>query len=47
MGAKVTFLTRQLDEAAQKAPPTRQSLPTQVVNRGETKPFSWCRRTKP
>ena len=37
MGAKVTFLTRQLDEAAQKAPPTPAVAPDAVVNRGETK----------
>jgi len=37
MGAKVTFLTRQLDEAAQKAPPTPAVAPDAVVDRGETK----------
>ena len=37
MGAKVTFLTRQLDEAAQKAPPTPAVSPDAVVDRGETK----------
>ena len=37
MGAKVTFLTRPLDEAAQKAPPTPAIAPDAVVDRGETK----------
>jgi len=37
MGSKVTFLTRQLDEAAQKAPPTPAVAPDAVVDRGETK----------
>jgi len=37
MGAKVTFLTRQLDEAAQKAPPTPAVSPDAVVDRGEIK----------
>lgn len=37
MGAKVTFLTRPLDEAAQKAPPTPAVAPDAVVDRGETK----------
>jgi len=36
MGSKVTFLTRQLDEAAQKAPPTPAVAPDAVVDRGET-----------
>jgi len=47
MGAKVTFLTRQLDEAAQRAPPTPAVAPDAVVNRGETKAVSWCSRTRP
>ncbi len=37
MGAKVTFLTRPLDEAAQKEPPTPAVAPDAVVDRGETK----------
>src|SRR5437660_11219016 len=37
MGSKVTFLTRQLDEAAQKAPPTPAVAPDAVVDRGENK----------
>src|SRR5205814_2295876 len=37
MGAKVTFLNRQLDEAAQKASPTPAIAPDAVVDRGETK----------
>ncbi|HYS10129.1 MAG TPA: efflux RND transporter periplasmic adaptor subunit [Myxococcales bacterium] len=37
MGAKVTFLSRQLDDAAQKAPPTPAVAPDAVVDRGETK----------
>jgi len=37
MGAKVTFLNRPLDEAAQKAPPTPAIAPDAVVDRGETK----------
>jgi RND family efflux transporter MFP subunit len=37
MGAKVTFLTRPLDEAAQKAPPTPAVAPDAVVDRGESK----------
>src|SRR5438045_6781072 len=37
MGSKVTFLTRQLDEAAQKAPPTPAVAPDVVVDRGENK----------
>jgi RND family efflux transporter MFP subunit len=37
MGAKVTFLTRPLDEAAQKAPPTPAVAPDAVVDRGETR----------
>lgn len=37
MGAKVTFLTRPLDQAAQNAPPTPAIAPDAVVDRGETK----------
>src|SRR5438105_108321 len=37
MGSKVTFLTRQLDEAAQKAPPTPAVAPDAVVDRGGNK----------
>jgi RND family efflux transporter MFP subunit len=37
MGAKVTFLQRELDEAAQKAAPTPAVQPDAVVDRGETK----------
>src|SRR5204863_78972 len=37
MGAKVTFLNRQLDEAAQNASPTPAIAPDAVVDRGETK----------
>jgi len=37
MGAKVTFLSRQLDEAAQKAPPSPAVSADAVVERGETK----------
>jgi HlyD family secretion protein len=37
MGAKVTFLARPLDEAAQKAPPTPAVTPDAVVDRGEGK----------
>lgn len=37
MGAKVTFLTRELDETAQKAAPTPAVQPDAVVDRGETK----------
>jgi RND family efflux transporter MFP subunit len=37
MGAKVTFLARPLDEAAQKAPPTPAVAPDAVVDRGESK----------
>src|SRR5207302_483638 len=37
MGSKVTFLTKELDEAAQKAAPTPAISPDTVVDRGETK----------
>jgi RND family efflux transporter MFP subunit len=37
MGAKVTFLARELDEAAQKAAPTPAVQPDAVVDKGETK----------
>ncbi|MCA1825442.1 MAG: efflux RND transporter periplasmic adaptor subunit [Myxococcales bacterium] len=37
MGAKVTFLARELDEAAQKAAPTPAVQPDTVVDRGENK----------
>lgn len=37
MGAKVTFLSRPLDEAAQKAPPSPAVSADAVVERGETK----------
>ncbi len=37
MGAKVTFLSRQLDAAAQKAPPTPAVSADALVDRGETK----------
>ena len=37
MGAKVTFLARELDEAAQKAAPTPAIQPDAVVDRGENK----------
>ena len=37
MGSKVTFLTKELDQAAQKAPPTPAISPDTVVDRGETK----------
>ena len=37
MGAKVTFLSRPLDEAAQKAPPSPAVSADAVVDRGETK----------
>src|SRR5262249_19143056 len=37
MGAKVTFLSRPLDDAAQKAPPTLGVSADAVVDRGETK----------
>ena len=37
MGAKVTFLTRELDESAQKAAPTPAVQPDAVVDKGETK----------
>jgi RND family efflux transporter MFP subunit len=37
MGAKVTFLAKELDEAAQKAAPTPALQPDAVVDRGETK----------
>ena len=37
MGAKVTFLARELSESAQKAAPTPAVQPDTVVNRGETK----------
>src|SRR5207237_8266544 len=37
MGSKVTFLARQLDEAAQKAPPTPTVAPDAVVDRGASK----------
>ena len=37
MGSKVTFLTKELDQATQKAPPTPAISPDTVVDRGETK----------
>ena len=37
MGAKVTFLARELSESAQKAAPTPAVQPDTVVDRGETK----------
>ena len=37
MGAKVTFLAKELDESAQKAAPTPAVQPDAVVDRGETK----------
>ena len=37
MGAKVTFLARELSESAQKAAPTPAIQPDTVVDRGETK----------
>jgi RND family efflux transporter MFP subunit len=37
MGAKVTFLTRELDETAQKAAPTPAVQPEAIVDKGETK----------
>jgi len=37
MGAKVTFLARELDQAAQKAPPTPAISPDTVVDKGENK----------
>lgn len=37
MGAKVTFLARELSESAQKAAPTPAIQPDAVVDRGETK----------
>src|SRR5207248_642719 len=37
MGAKVTFLARELDAAAQKAAPTPAISPDTVVDRGESK----------
>ena len=37
MGAKVTFLARELSESAQKAAPTPAVQPDAVVDRGETK----------
>ena len=37
MGAKVTFLAKELDEAAQKAAPTPAVPPDAVVDKGETK----------
>jgi len=37
MGAKVTFLTKALDEAAQKAPPTPAVSPDALVDRGDSK----------
>src|SRR3954466_458982 len=37
MGAKVTFLARELDEAAQKAAPTPAVSPDAVVQRGDAK----------
>ncbi len=37
MGAKVTFLTKELDETAQKAAPTPAVQPDAVVDRGESK----------
>src|SRR5882672_273746 len=37
MGSKVTFLTKELDETAQKAAPTPAVQPDAVVDRGESK----------
>jgi RND family efflux transporter MFP subunit len=37
MGAKVTFLTRELDDSAQKAPPTPAVQPDAVATQGENK----------